>query len=95
MSNPYRTMIAQLAAALQQQVFRDPEMDGNDLPRQARALLDQPEPPELTDEVLLRLAAKAFGYVFLDGGIGGGESEFLAYGRAAIAAAADRARRIP
>jgi hypothetical protein len=52
MSNPYRTMIAQLAAALQQQVFRDPEMDGNDLPRQARALLDQPELPELTDEEL-------------------------------------------
>jgi hypothetical protein len=44
MSNPYRTMIARLAAALQQQVFRDPEMDGNHLPRQAQALLDQPEP---------------------------------------------------
>jgi hypothetical protein len=59
----------------------------------ARALLAQPELPELTDEKLLRLAAEAFGYVFLDGGIGGGESEFLAYGRAAIAA--DPARRIP
>jgi hypothetical protein len=46
MSNPYRTMIARLAAALQQQVFRDPEMDGNDLPCQARALLAQPEPEE-------------------------------------------------
>jgi hypothetical protein len=44
MSNPYRTMIARLAAALQQQVFRDPEMDGNDLPCQARALLAQSEP---------------------------------------------------
>jgi hypothetical protein len=57
----------------------------------ARALLAQPEPPELTDEKLLSLVAEVFGYVFLDGGIGGGESEFLAYARAAIAA--DRARR--
>ena len=52
MSNPYRDMITQLAAALQQQVFRDPEMDGNDLPRQAQELLAQPEPPDLTDEEL-------------------------------------------
>ena len=59
MSNPYRTMIARLAAALQQQVFRDPEMDGNDLPRQAQALLAQPEPPERTDEELLRTYGKA------------------------------------
>jgi hypothetical protein len=58
----------------------------------ARALLAQPEPPELTDEKLLSLVAEVFGYVFLDGGIGGGESEFLAYARAAIAA--DRARAL-
>ena len=50
MTNPYRTMIARLAAALQQQVFLDPEMDGNDLPRQACALLAQPEPEVPTDD---------------------------------------------
>jgi hypothetical protein len=55
MSNPYRTMIARLAAALQQQVFRDPEMDGNDLPCQARALLAQPEPAELTEQELWQI----------------------------------------
>jgi hypothetical protein len=44
MSNPYRAMIARLAAALQQQVFLDPEIDGNHLPRLAEALLAQPEP---------------------------------------------------
>jgi hypothetical protein len=97
MSNPYRTMIAQLAAALQQQVFRDPEMDGNDLPRQARALLDQPELPELTDEALTMTYAYAVAaavgnrrgpYKLEDA-----EAAQLAGLRAAIAA--DRARRIP
>jgi hypothetical protein len=97
MSNPYRTMIAQLAAALQQQVFRDPEMDGNDLPRQAQALLAQPELPELTDEVLTMTYAYAVAaavgnrrgpYKLEDA-----EAAQLAGLRAAIAA--DRARRIP
>jgi hypothetical protein len=97
MSNPYRTMIARLAAALQQQVFRDPEMDGNDLPRQAQALLAQPEPPELTDEVLTMTYAYAVAaavgnrrgpYKLEDA-----EAAQLAGLRAAIAA--DRARRIP
>jgi hypothetical protein len=53
MSNPYRAMIAQLAAALQQQVFLDPEIDGNHLPRLAEALLAQPEPVAPTDEELI------------------------------------------
>ena len=48
-------MIARLAAALQQQVFRDPEMDGNDLPCQARALLAQPVPAELTEQELWQI----------------------------------------
>jgi len=41
-----------------------------------------PEPP--TDEELLRLAAQTFDYAFVDGGIGGGESEFLAFARAVL-----------
>ena len=47
-----------------------------------RAALAQPEPVAPTDEALLRLAAHIFGYTFKDGGIGGGESEFLAFARA-------------
>jgi len=103
MSNPYRNALAELYAASQLYTGLNPaaaDVCPAELVRRlmeamaaSAALLAQPEPPELTDEKLLRLAAKAFGYVFLDGGIGGGESEFLAYGRAAIAA--DRARRIP
>jgi hypothetical protein len=42
----------------------------------------QPVPVAPTDEALLRLAAHIFGYTFKDGGIGGGESEFLAFARA-------------
>lgn len=44
-----------------------------------------PEPVAPTDEELLRLAAQAFDYAFVDGGVGGGESEFLAYARAVLA----------
>jgi hypothetical protein len=82
MSNPYRAMIAQLAAALQQQVFLDPEIDGNHLPRLAESLLTQPEPAELTDYDLDNLASE-----FLDWNREG----LRAFARAAIAA--DRARR--
>ena len=66
----------------------------DELANRARALLAQqlvsppyklPEPEVPTDEELLRLAAEAFGYLFLDGGIGGGEGEFLAFARAALA----------
>jgi hypothetical protein len=60
MSNPYRAMIAQLAAALQQQVFLDPEIDGNHLPHLAEALLAQPEPPDLTDDELLEIRDGAY-----------------------------------
>ena len=92
MSNPYRNALAELVrrwyAASGDQDLLDVAADAMD---HARTLLDQLEPPELTDEKLLRLAAEVFGYLFLDGGIGGGESEFLAYARAAIAA--DCARR--
>jgi hypothetical protein len=56
MSNPYRAMIARLTAALQQQVFLDPEIDGNHLPRLAEALLAQPEPAAPTDEQTFELA---------------------------------------
>ena len=98
MTTDYRALCAELVDSVElllemRAVDAKPMAITEDRLTRARALLDQPEPPELTDEKLLRLAAKAFGYVFLDGGIGGGESEFLAYGRAAIAA--DRARRIP
>jgi hypothetical protein len=48
----------------------------------ARAALAQPEPVAPTDQELLKLAAKAFGYAFVDGEIGWGESEFLAFARA-------------
>jgi hypothetical protein len=100
MSNPYRTMIARLAAALQQQVFRDPEMDGNDLPRQAQALLAQPEPPELTDQEIASAAREALDSYrystelpyFLEEHASEHEPIMLAF-RAVIAA--DRARRIP
>lgn len=84
MSNPYRAMIAQLAAALQQQVFLDPEMDENHLPRQAQALLDQPEPPELTDDEVKEEWYRLPGESMQD---------VVAFARAAIAA--DRARRAP
>jgi hypothetical protein len=102
MTDPYRAMCAELvneltraanglcnrtANANHRAVWAKDAYQAAD---RARALLDQPEPPELTDEKLLSLVAEAFGYVFLDGGIGGGESELLAYARAAIAA--DRAR---
>jgi hypothetical protein len=43
------------------------------------------QPVAPTDEELLRLAAQAFDYAFVDGGIGGGESEFLAFARAVLA----------
>jgi hypothetical protein len=82
MTNPYRAMCEQLMELVEGKRY-----DGSAVVARARALLDQPEPPELTDEKLLSLVAEVFGYVFLDGGIGGGESEFLAYARAA-----DRAR---
>jgi hypothetical protein len=99
MTSPYRAMCAELvneltraanglcnrtANANHRAVWAKDAYQAAD---RARALLDQ---PELTDEKLLSLVAEVFGYVFLDGGIGGGESEFLAYARAAIAA--DRAR---
>jgi hypothetical protein len=90
MISPYRAMCALLLEALEIQL--DELRFNNRLCIRARALLAQPEPPELTDEKLLSLVAEVFGYVFLDGGIGGGESEFLAYARAAIAA--DRARAL-
>jgi hypothetical protein len=90
MTDPYRAMCAELLEALEIQL--DELRFNNRLCIRASALLDQPEPPELTDEKLLSLVAEVFGYVFLDGGIGGGESEFLAYARAAIAA--DRARAL-
>jgi hypothetical protein len=90
MISPYRAMCALLLEALEIQL--DELRFNNRLCIRARALLAQPEPPELTDEKLLSLVAEVFGYVFLDGGIGGGESEFLAYGRAAIAA--DRVRTL-
>ena len=51
----------------------------------ARAHLTAPEAVEVTDQELLRLAAQAFGYEMKDGGIGGGESEFLAFARAILA----------
>jgi hypothetical protein len=104
MTDPYRAMCAELvneltraanglcnrtANANHRAVWAKDAYQAAD---RARALLDQPEPPELTDEKLLSLVAEVFGYVFLDGGIGGGESEFLAYGRAAIAA--DRVRTL-
>jgi hypothetical protein len=48
------------------------------------AALATPPPGPPTDEELLRLAAQAFDYAFVDGGIGGGESEFLAFARAVL-----------
>jgi hypothetical protein len=98
MSNPYRTMIARLAAALQQQVFRDPEMDGNHLPRQAQALLAQPEPPERTDEELLRTYGKAKRDHCYEGDaddwLKKSERAYTVAGLRAVIAD-DRARRIP
>ena len=85
MTNPdYRALCAYLLADYDNRHYR------SELSDRARALLAQPVAEGLTDEKLLSLVAEVFGYVFLDGGIGGGESEFLAYARAAIAA--DRAR---
>jgi hypothetical protein len=57
---------------------------------QTRAALAQPEPEGtgLSDEELLRMVAAVFGYTFRDGGIGGGESEFLSLLRDAIARSA-------
>jgi hypothetical protein len=90
-NNPYRALCAELVEALHEHTCLY-EGHESELVARARALLAQPEPPELTDEKLLSLVAEVFGYVFLDGGIGGGESEFLAYARAAIAA--DRVRTL-
>ena len=59
------------------------------------AALAQPEPVAPTDEDLLRLAAHAFGYAFTDGGIGGGESEFLAFARAVLARWGTPANTLP
>jgi broad specificity phosphatase PhoE len=75
-------MIAQLAAALQQQVLLDPEIDGNHLPRLAEALLDQPEPPELTDDEVKEEWYRLPGESMQD---------VVVFARAVIAA--DRARR--
>ena len=92
MTTDYRAMCAELVDSVElllemRAVDAKPMAITEDRLSRARALLAQPEPPELTDEKLLSLVAEVFGYVFLDGGIGGGESEFLAYARAA-----DRAR---
>jgi hypothetical protein len=93
-------MIAQLAAALQQQVFLDPEIDGNHLPRLAESLLTQPEPAELTDNKLMDIACATDLVYYVGEGCGFASrymeetditAGVLAFARAAIAA--DRARR--
>ena len=90
MTNPYRSLCAELLGELQ--ALRRAVADEIGCPSpepsvvlRARAALAQPEPVAPTDEDLLRLAAQAFGCAFTDGGIGGGESEFLAFARAALA----------
>ena len=92
MTTDYRALCDELAEAyawcIEEYMTAPAEEDT--LIQRARALLAQPMAEGPTDEKLLSLVAEVFGYVFLDGGIGGGESEFLAYARAAIAA--DRAR---
>ena len=66
MSNPYRTMCAELAdllersaSALETYEISKRASRGVAAAHRARALLAQPELPELTDEVLLRTYGKA------------------------------------
>ena len=85
MTNELRAMCAELFVKLKEWDSSDPYHDCGPLLCRARALLAQPVEEGPTDEELLRMAAEAFGYLFLDGGIGGGEGEFLAFARAALA----------
>ena len=83
MTNPdFRALCAELVDALKDENTYTIRIELID---RARAALAQPEPVAPTDEELLRLAAQAFDYAFVDGGVGGGESEFLAYARAVLA----------
>jgi hypothetical protein len=96
MTNPdFRALCAELLAAIQLYTKLNPaayKMSAFELTEKlmdamaaTTAALAQPEPVAPTDEELLRLAAQAFDYAFVDGGVGGGESEFLAYARAVLA----------
>jgi hypothetical protein len=83
-TDTFRDLCAEILQKLDQ--YEDGQrVDWDAWRNNARAVLAQPEPAALTDEALLRLAAHIFGYTFKDGGIGGGESEFLAYARAVLA----------
>jgi hypothetical protein len=82
MTTDYRALCAELVEKLDALNCSYNIPSQSALVERVRALLDQPEPMPPTDEELLRLAAHIFGYTFKDGGIGGGESEFLAFARA-------------
>jgi hypothetical protein len=86
MANTFRALCADLLEAYEWCIdeYMTAPASEDTLVQRARAALAQPEPVAPTDEELLRLAAQAFGYAFTDGGIGGGESEFLAFARAAL-----------
>jgi len=84
MSPDYKALCAELTTTLELTWEIKPRVI-QELIDRARAALAQPEPVAPTDEELLRLAAQAFDYAFVDGGVGGGESEFLAYARAVLA----------
>jgi hypothetical protein len=77
----FRALCAELLDELQYQTSYETNAALQD---RASAALATPPPEPPTDEAWLRLAAQAFDYAFVDGGIGGGESEFLAFARAVL-----------
>ena len=93
----YRAQLQALVAAFDEHGGKWPQENEDALHAavaRARALLDQQEPPELTDEALLESAAKALGYRSIPSDetcLTAEAGELLAFARAAIAA--DRARR--